>query len=124
MTASSVILRGFKGGTIVTRGYSPGEAVIPAQAGIDTFGADNRRRQSERRKKLRMAADLREMFFPRSVPPESQSADRPQNVSATVIPISRELPYIPNYVTEPERLSNILMFPADDEAVLIMFLLS
>ena len=109
MSASSVILRGYKGGTIVTRGYSLGEAAA-AQAGVDTYGGDNKRRKDENRRKRRFATELRELFSPQ----KKNVADPQKEPVVAALEAGAILPDTSNVLPFPFA-ANVLPFPVNPE---------
>lgn len=107
MSASSVILRGYKGGTLVTRGYSVGEeaaVVTPALRDVSGHGRPDRLSPRELAE-LHVAEALRNTPDPAKTPDSVTPSDVPDITTGVTVPAKQNVVRIDDYRNPP--LDNI-----------------
>lgn len=130
MSASSVILRGYKGGTLVTRGYSVGEEVTPTPV-VDTPTGGWVDPPGWRKRKPEHEPEVKRKIVARKVPPKAPPetvARNAETVQRSIVeglfaPSVIDLKPLP-YESEAARLARIMAVERRREEEILILLLA
>lgn len=128
MSASSVILRGYKGGTLVTRGYSVGEAVAPV---VDTPTGGWVDPPGWRRRKPEHEPEVKRKIIARKIitlKPATEPEKKPDTVHRSIVeglfaPSAIELKPLP-YEDDAARAARIMAIERRREEEILILLLA
>lgn len=128
MSASSVILRGFKGGTLVTRGYSVGDEVPPPTPVIDTPTGGWIDPPGWRKRKPEHEPEVKRKIITLKIAPPPEQEKKPQTVQRSIVeglfaPSVIELNPLP-YEDEAARMARIMAIERRREEEILILLLA
>lgn len=127
MSASSVILRGYKGGTLVTRGYSVGEEVTPTPV-VDTPTGGWVDPPGWRKRKPEHEPEVKRKIITLKIAPPPEQEKKTETVQRSIVeglfaPSVIELNPLP-YEDESARMARIMATERRREEEILILLLA